>query len=137
MGRGSSLSCFHHLSLLQLLCQARATDLQGTHCPLALWAQRPTPEVPTQPRGLGPMRTELTHPASPSLKEPSRSTSVQPGSTERETGPPRGPGVSGRGRASTRPPVSLLWAARLPCGREGKRVLKREQDALGGHLDEE
>lgn len=126
MGRGSSLSCFHHLSLLQLLCQARATDLQGTHCPLALWAQRPTPEVPTQPRGLGPMRTELTHPASPSLKEPSRSTSVQPGSTERETGPPRGPGCVGQGQSkheapSVSPPgcPPALWAGRETCSEEG------------------
>lgn len=68
MGRGSSLSCFHHLSLPQLLCQARATDLQGTHCPLALWAQRPTPEVPTQPRGLS-SHTQ-PHPASRNLPGP-------------------------------------------------------------------
>lgn len=106
-GRGSSPSCFRP-PLPQVLCQARAADLRGALRPLALWAQGPTPEVPTQPRGLGPVTAELTRPASASLREPSRSTSVQPGNTERETGPPPS------------------WARRGTCSEEGAKPEARD-----------
>lgn len=106
-GRGSSPSCFRP-PLPQVLCQARAADLRGALRPLALWAQGPTPEVPTQPRGLGPVTAELTRPASASLREPSRSTSVQPGNAERETGPPPS------------------WARRGTCSEEGAKPEARD-----------
>lgn len=105
---GSSLSRFH-LLLPRPSGREGTVDGQGAHCPLAsplahLRAQKLLLlGAPTQPQGLGCSSTELKNPASVGLKEPSRSTSVQPGNTEGETEAQRRSGCApDRGRAGSR-----------------------------------
>lgn len=97
VGGGSSLSHFH-LLLPQPTCSVgEGTDRQGALCPQAPLAGPPgwtlgveiaaSQEFPRSPEAWAPPSPKLTHPASSSFKEASRSASGQPRNREGSRSP--------------------------------------------------